>query len=53
MFTPRTFIREFIQGKTVRYLRPISLLIITATFYGLLYHWLDLDLIHILYFYVQ
>lgn len=39
LFTrPGNAIREFIEGKRVNHFKPVSLLIILATVYGLLYH---------------
>jgi hypothetical protein len=41
---PGHTIREFINGKRVRHFKPLSLVIVLATLYGLLYHFLvDLD----------
>lgn len=36
---PGHTIREFINGKRVRHFRPLSLVVVLATFYGLLYHY--------------
>ncbi|MEP6748925.1 MAG: DUF3667 domain-containing protein [Bacteroidota bacterium] len=39
LFTrPGHAIREFIEGKRVRYFKPVSFVVILATLYGLLYH---------------
>jgi len=37
---PGYAIREFIDGKRVRHFQPLSFVIVLATFYGLLYHFL-------------
>lgn len=37
---PGHTIREFIEGKRVRHFQPLSFVIVLATFYGLLYHYL-------------
>jgi len=37
---PGHTIREFLEGKRVRHFQPLSLVIVLATFYGLLYHYL-------------
>jgi len=40
LFTrPGHTIREFIEGKRIKHFKPIALLIVLATFYGLLYHY--------------
>lgn len=36
---PGHTIREFINGKRIRHFKPLSLVIVLATFYGLLYHY--------------
>src|SRR5215213_8947870 len=36
---PGHTIREFIQGKRVRHFKPLSLVVVLATLYGLLYHY--------------
>ncbi|HOZ74532.1 MAG TPA: DUF3667 domain-containing protein [Flavobacterium sp.] len=41
---PGHSIREFIEGKRVSHFKPISLVIVLATTYGLLYHSYDLNL---------
>ncbi len=41
---PGHSIREFIEGKRVKHFKPISLVIILATVYGLLYHYFEIDL---------
>ncbi|MEO6175269.1 MAG: DUF3667 domain-containing protein [Flavobacterium circumlabens] len=39
LFTrPGHSIREFIEGKRVRHFKPLALVVVLATFYGLLYH---------------
>jgi hypothetical protein len=46
LFTrPGHTIREFIEGKRVRHFKPISMIIVLATFYGFLYHYF-----HIIFF---
>jgi hypothetical protein len=40
---PGHSIREFLEGKRVRHFKPISMLIILSTFYGLGYHLLGID----------
>ena len=42
---PGHTVREFIEGKRVRHLKPISLVVILATVYGVLYHYFDINLI--------
>ena len=42
---PGHSIREFIEGKRVRHFRPISLVIILATVYGILYHYFHINLL--------
>jgi len=37
---PGHTIREFLDGKRVRHFQPLSFVIVLATFYGLLYHYL-------------
>lgn len=41
---PGHSIREFIEGKRVKHFRPISLVIVLATVYGLLYHSFEMNL---------
>ena len=41
---PGHTIREFIDGKRVRHFKPLSLVIVLATLYGLLYHYFIHDL---------
>lgn len=41
---PGHSIREFIQGKRVKHFKPISLVIVLATVYGLLYHSFEINL---------
>jgi hypothetical protein len=46
LFTrPGDTIREFIEGKRVKHFKPISLVIILATLYGVLYHYFDINTI--------
>ncbi|KFF10844.1 DUF3667 domain-containing protein [Flavobacterium hydatis] len=46
LFTrPGDTIREFIEGKRVKHFKPISLVIVLATLYGLLYHYFDINTI--------
>jgi len=46
LFTePGITIREYIEGKRVRHFKPISLVIILATIYGLLCHLFDIHII--------
>ena len=40
---PGHSIREFISGKRIKHFRPISLVIVLATVYGLLYHSFEID----------
>ena len=45
LFTrPGHSIREFIEGKRVKHFKPLSLVVVVATFYGLLYHKLHINL---------
>lgn len=37
---PGHTIREYLEGKRVRHFQPLSFVIVLATFYGLLYHYL-------------
>ncbi|WP_163396408.1 DUF3667 domain-containing protein [Flavobacterium limi] len=41
---PGHSIREFIEGKRVKHFKPISLVIVLATVYGLLYHSFEINL---------
>jgi hypothetical protein len=44
LFTrPGHTIREFIEGKRVKHFKPISLVVVLATLYGLLYHYFDIS----------
>lgn len=44
LFTrPGNSVREFIEGKRVKHFKPISLVVILATLYGLLYHYFKID----------
>ena len=46
LFTrPGHAIREYVEGKRVRHLRPISLVILLATIYGVMYHFSNINLI--------
>lgn len=46
LFTrPGHSIREFIQGKRVRHFKPVSLVLVLAGAFGLLYHLLHIDMI--------
>ncbi|MBL0737999.1 DUF3667 domain-containing protein [Flavobacterium sp. GN10] len=44
LFTrPGHSIREFIEGKRARHFKPLSLVVVLATLYGLLYHYFHID----------
>jgi len=43
---PGHTIREFLEGKRVRHFQPLSFVIVFATFYGLLWHYLISDRLH-------
>ncbi len=43
---PGHTIREFLEGKRVKHFQPLSFVIVLATFYGLLYHYLIFDRLH-------
>ena len=44
LFTrPGHTIREFLEGKRVKHFKPISLIIILATAYGILYHYFHIN----------
>jgi hypothetical protein len=46
LFTrPGHTIREFIEGKRVKHFKPISLVIVLASLYGLLYHYFDISFV--------
>ncbi|MFH7010272.1 DUF3667 domain-containing protein [Flavobacterium sp. FlaQc-52] len=46
LFTrPGHSIREFIEGKRVRHFKPLSLVVVLATLYGVLYHFFHVDLV--------
>lgn len=46
LFTrPGHSIREFIEGKRVKHLKPISLVILLASLYGLLYHYFHISFV--------
>jgi hypothetical protein len=50
LFTrPGYSIREFIEGKRVNHFKPISLIIVLATVYGLLYHYFHINLLKVNY----
>lgn len=42
---PGHTIREYLQGKRVKHFKPISMVVILATIYGLLIHFFDISLI--------
>ncbi|MBS7230552.1 DUF3667 domain-containing protein [Flavobacterium psychroterrae] len=45
LFTrPGNSIREFIEGKRVKHFKPLSLVVLLATAYGVLYHYFKIDL---------
>lgn len=44
LFTrPGHSVREFLEGKRVRHFKPLSLVVVLATLYGVLYHYFDLN----------
>lgn len=43
---PGASIREFLEGKRVKHFKPLSLVIILATIYGLLYHYFHISIIY-------
>ncbi|OXA90980.1 DUF3667 domain-containing protein [Flavobacterium hercynium] len=43
---PGHSIREFIEGKRVKHFKPISLVVVLGTLYGILYHFFDINLIN-------
>lgn len=43
---PGHTIREFLEGKRVRHFQPLSFVIVLATFYGLIWHYLIFDRLH-------
>jgi len=48
LFTkPGHSIREFIEGKRVRHFKPLSLVVVLATLYGVLYHYFHINLIQV------
>ena len=48
LFTrPGNSIREFIEGKRVSHFKPISLIIVLATVYGIIYHYFHINLLKI------
>ncbi|WP_343694197.1 DUF3667 domain-containing protein [Flavobacterium sp.] len=45
LFTrPGDSVREFIEGKRVRHFKPLSLVVVLATFYGFMYHYFHINL---------
>ncbi|KUJ62912.1 hypothetical protein AR687_05830 [Flavobacteriaceae bacterium CRH] len=42
---PGNSIREFIEGKRVRHFKPLSLVVVLATLYGVLYHYFHINVI--------
>ncbi|WP_281233410.1 DUF3667 domain-containing protein [Flavobacterium gelatinilyticum] len=45
LFTrPGHSVREFIEGKRVRHFKPLSLVVVLATLYGVLYHYFHINL---------
>ncbi|TPG37615.1 DUF3667 domain-containing protein [Flavobacterium pectinovorum] len=45
LFTrPGHSIREFIEGKRVKHFKPLSLVVVLATLYGLLYHYFHINI---------
>jgi len=45
LFTrPGHAIRDYIEGKRVRHYKPISMLVVLATFYGLFYYTFEIDM---------
>jgi len=46
LFTrPGNSIREFIEGKRVKHFKPLSLVVVLATLYGVLYHYFKINLL--------
>lgn len=46
LFTrPGHAIREYVEGKRVRHFKPVALVVLLATAYGLLYHYYHIDLL--------
>jgi hypothetical protein len=46
LFTrPGNSIREFIEGKRIKHFKPMSLVIVLATIYGLLYHYFNISFV--------
>lgn len=43
---PGASIREFLEGKRVKHFKPLSLVIILATIYGLLYHYFHINMFY-------
>jgi hypothetical protein len=41
---PGAAIREFIEGKRVKHFKPIGMIFLLGTFYGIFYHYLGIDL---------
>lgn len=47
LFTrPGDSVREFIEGKRVKHFKPLSLVVVLATLYGVLYHYFHINLIN-------
>jgi len=44
---PGHSIREFIEGKRVKHFKPLSLVVVLATLYGVLYHYFHINLINV------
>lgn len=45
LFTrPGHSVREFIEGKRAKHFKPLSLVVVLATLYGVLYHYFDINL---------
>ena len=42
IINPGATIRNFIEGKRVRYFKPVAMIFLLATFYGLLYHYFNI-----------
>lgn len=46
LFTkPGTFIKNYLAGQRVNYIGPFAMVVLLATFYGLVYHFLAIDVI--------
>lgn len=44
LIRPGASIREFLEGKRVKHFKPLSLVVILATIYGLLYHYFHINM---------